>query len=358
MLAAFGIVFLFTYVGMKTELFGWDGRSIWMFKAKIFYFKNDIGAVSEFRRPELFFLNPDYPVFLPVLATAFAKVNGYWNDFVPKLALLMFPFAFIFWTMSSSRGVWDFSAKALFLTSLMSEHLWNGQADCAFALVGLAAVVSFQRAFEQRCQHWFQTGVTFLTVALSVKLESIFLGVGVLTAIFILNWKNLNFLKWRHLTGGLLGVFAFCFWRWITYKEQLANFYVLESASASWPARFQRLIHFSTYETIVRCFFLDPRMVSVLLTFILFGIGYAWKFGRKETRAIIFKENFFVLVALFVYIICLVLIWLFTPRDYLIYVSSSARRLALFPAAVILWIVLDSFLRFSNDSKISLRTAP
>tara|TARA_B100001093_G_scaffold367805_1_gene352703 strand:- start:4355 stop:4861 length:507 start_codon:yes stop_codon:yes gene_type:complete len=67
----------------------WDARSIWFFQAKVLFYDGELIKDSVWTNEAYEFSHLDYPKMLAVLAASVANIFGYWNEYLPKLALLV-----------------------------------------------------------------------------------------------------------------------------------------------------------------------------------------------------------------------------------------------------------------------------
>ena len=73
-------------ISLSSPVSDWDGRSIWLFNAKIIFFED---SLNNFFSYSPYYSHPDYPIFLPVLSATMAKLIGTWNEVLPKFSHLI-----------------------------------------------------------------------------------------------------------------------------------------------------------------------------------------------------------------------------------------------------------------------------
>lgn len=168
------IVALYGVLILTRPLAHWDARSIWFFHAKIIYFQ---GALSEQSGwSELLDAHADYPKLLPTLAAQVATVAGYWNEFLPKAALLVLlvPAAAGYFAFFKRPISWIFLISMAFFSTY--TELWNGYADGYFALYAGLAILALGRWSESRRPHDLLLGFAALGIVSCLKNEgSLFL---------------------------------------------------------------------------------------------------------------------------------------------------------------------------------------
>ncbi|HZT18830.1 MAG TPA: hypothetical protein VFA23_05460 [Dongiaceae bacterium] len=65
----------------------WDARIIWFFQGKMIFFAGEISPGIGLRLPAV--VHPDYPKLVPLLAAETAAMVGFWNEYLPKLSLVL-----------------------------------------------------------------------------------------------------------------------------------------------------------------------------------------------------------------------------------------------------------------------------
>jgi hypothetical protein len=183
------IVALYGVLILTRPLVHWDARSIWFFHAKIIYFQ---GALSEQSGwSELLDAHADYPKLLQTLAAQVAYVSGYWNEFLPKAALLvlLIPAAAGYFAFFKRPISWVFLISMAFFPTYL--EIWNGYADSYFALYAGLAILALGRWFESRRPHDLLLGLAALGIVSCLKNEGVLFLVCTAVAFFtvcILGW--------------------------------------------------------------------------------------------------------------------------------------------------------------------------
>jgi hypothetical protein len=116
----------------------WDARSIWFFHAKLIYFDKGFHDAGLWSAPAHAFSHPNYPVLFPILAAQAARIAGFWNETLPKLALfwLLSPALLLLGALSGRGRLFWVPAFLFFLAP--GIWLWNGYMDAYLAVfVGL-----------------------------------------------------------------------------------------------------------------------------------------------------------------------------------------------------------------------------
>lgn len=132
-LLVLGLVALFFTLKILGEpLAAWDARSTWFFHAKLM--RDSLLAHGHWGDPFIEFSHPGYPKLLPLLAAQVSRVAGYWNEYLPKAALLPLFFSALSGLIPFLRA--NFSSAGLFslLFLAVGPWLWNGYLDAYLAI--------------------------------------------------------------------------------------------------------------------------------------------------------------------------------------------------------------------------------
>jgi hypothetical protein len=158
---------------LGTPLSDWDARSIWFLHGKmIFYNHRTFDLAAGWDQPFASFSHVGYPKLVPVLAAQFALLSGYWNEYLPKAALvvLLVP-AMIALTSFVQRA----TVSALYLFVMMifglSSWLWNGYMDGYLALYVALSCLFFGRWLVSASTPDALCGIAFLAFTVSLKNE-------------------------------------------------------------------------------------------------------------------------------------------------------------------------------------------
>ncbi len=129
---------IFLIIILGTSIIAWDARSIWFFHGKRIYIDGSLYSQLD-KYPG--WSHGDYPTLLPALAASVARAFGYWNETLPKLAVLLAlsPVLVFFSRAFTSAALFN-----LWLTSMLlvcGAILLNGYVDAILALYCAAACV-------------------------------------------------------------------------------------------------------------------------------------------------------------------------------------------------------------------------
>ena len=134
-LILFLLVLIIIALGTPTD--SWDARSIWLFKAKEFFYDHSLISIKNNYAE---FSHNNYPSIAPAFAAGLSTLIGYWNEIYPKAGLTL---VFIPPLIIISR----FFDNNFFLISIsiilfiIGKFLVNGELDGLVALYFVSSVI-------------------------------------------------------------------------------------------------------------------------------------------------------------------------------------------------------------------------
>ena len=158
--AAFMIlIFIFSSILMSDPITDWDARSIWFYHAKVIYYTKDIWAHGQWAEQANIYTHLNYPKLFPLLAAQVASVFGFWNEYIPKLAiaLLASPIVAFFvesaWKTQRNHRAIAVNSLLLFMMLFMFDgagfYLTSGYMDGWVALYSICASMMLTTAIQQ-----------------------------------------------------------------------------------------------------------------------------------------------------------------------------------------------------------------
>jgi hypothetical protein len=125
-------IFLFALLWILTEpIRAWDARSIWFFHAKRIFIDNNLYAQLDGYAD---WSHNDYPPLLPSLAASLAKSFGFWNEYLPRISVLLalFPILLILKWIFNNQLAFNLWVLGILITCKIS--LINGHMDALLAI--------------------------------------------------------------------------------------------------------------------------------------------------------------------------------------------------------------------------------
>lgn len=139
-----GALAIFVTIILGTSIIAWDARSIWFFHGKRIFL--DSNLYSQLDKYPIW-SHSDYPTLVPALAASVARAFGYWNETLPKLAvvLVLCP-VLLFFARAFSTALFNFWMAAVLLIS--GFMLLNGYIDAILGLYCAAACVLLSEIYR------------------------------------------------------------------------------------------------------------------------------------------------------------------------------------------------------------------
>jgi len=316
------VLFIFPIVSLP--LSGWDARSIWFFHAKMIYSAGSIGQIAGWMDPAVVFSHPDYPNLVPALAAKIAFLSGFWNEYLPKISLIILLFPAIGVIITFCRRVGSFLFLLAVSLFTLNSFIWNGYMDGYLALYFGLAMLFIGRFFQKSKIDDLYSGLILLIFLVYIKNEGL---LALITGLFILlviqALRNLKigivtFFK-RNMHGFLLtGILLIPLAVWIFYKNQwgLSNDLGIGS-STSLELMVTRLKDNSIKIIIAR---LANQLQTALL---IVGLIY---FATVIHNTHIHQGVFPILAISAIYCVGIILVYLQTPVDLAWHLQTSVER--------------------------------
>ena len=122
-------------LGIPTD--SWDARSIWLFKAKEFFYDHSIISIKNNYAE---FSHNNYPSIAPAFAAGLSTLIGYWNEIYPKAGLtLMFIPPLIIISRFFDNNFFLISISIILF--IIGKFLVNGELDGLVALYFVSSVI-------------------------------------------------------------------------------------------------------------------------------------------------------------------------------------------------------------------------
>ncbi len=102
-------------------LLTWDARSIWFFHAKMIYVAGSFSQATGWTHPSAAWSHVHYPNLVPVLAAQVAYLKGFWNEYLPKAALIFVLVPAVLWLFTFARRSMSFALLLMLLPFSLGE---------------------------------------------------------------------------------------------------------------------------------------------------------------------------------------------------------------------------------------------
>ena len=167
----FATISVFVVITLGSSIAVWDARSIWFFHAKRIFFDATLYAQLD-KYPG--WSHSDYPTLFPALAASVARAFGYWNETLPKLAvvLILTP-ALLFFASAFRTASFNFLLAGVLI--VCGSTLLNGNVDAILALYCAAASVLLAKIYCNAFDRVETTPCWYLNAMFALFLANILL---------------------------------------------------------------------------------------------------------------------------------------------------------------------------------------
>jgi len=318
-----GLIILLAFPAAKIifePLSAWDARSIWYFHAKILYVDNGFNS-SSWIIPELSFSHVDYPKLNAILASQIASLIGYWNDYWPKLSLLV-----LLSVYQLGVAALPFKVGTSLLISLMGiatggYFLWTGYMDGYLALFTLLSALFLALSLQRIQSRYYLPGLASLAIVIQLKYEGIIIAPILFGLFLCFYWMGKE--KRRLSITDWVILFPFvptAIWYFIRFHFKINN----DMAERfDWSTLGDRLFSFSYWSDFGYYYLFRTDLRYGLPLFLIWVLAYTKKSRKKLSPAF-----FFVISAFATYSASLFVVFLCTYWDPSTHMNCSIDRLA------------------------------
>ena len=155
-------------------IWDFDARSIWFFAAKIIYFAHGLHGPSAWNFPNAYFYHQDYPKLVPVLAAQIARAIGFWNEYLPKIALFALIVPAITFCFEFRGRAWSVIILLLAFFGIPGSLLWTGYMDGFIGIYAGLGILFWLRTRETKSLRQMAVSVLSLAIVCSLKEEGHF----------------------------------------------------------------------------------------------------------------------------------------------------------------------------------------
>ena len=307
----FLILFLLALIvislGIPTD--SWDARSIWLFKAKEFFYDHSIISIKNNYAE---FSHNNYPSIAPAFAAGLSTLIGYWNEIYPKAGLT---FMFIPPLIIISR----FFDNNFFLISIsiilfiIGKFLVNGELDGLVALYFVSSLIIIYNLKNLNNDIFYQCLILifFLIILSLLKIE----GVVLLICSFI--GSMLTFYKKKYLCKNLIisffvSIIPVLIWNYFCIYNNIGNTnsnYIFDINDFN-----NRILYLKNYILIFEYLLLNEKFLFSLIVFLVSTIYI------KNKDILIYVSSISLIYILFLFIV-----YLSTPLDLEWHLNSANR---------------------------------
>lgn len=325
-----GIFFLGCLWVLTEPVGDWDARSIWFFHAKRIFIDNNLYAQLD---NYALWSHNDYPPLLPSLAASIAKSFGFWNEYLPRISILLtiFPILLIAkWLFNNQLA---FNLWILGLLVICKINLINGYMDSLLAIYiasGCLLISKIYLSTKNKSEHYFPL-ILILTSLPLIKNEGL-----LATLIFILLLMPRFNKETIYVALSILSIFIYLlFWK---YPLILNNIHSDLFSSDVFSIITQRIQNLDELILILK------NIIKQLWIFLLISLGFLMNYKKIEKITLVFL--FFILA----YVGAIFIIYMLSPHDLNWHLHTSIKRTML-PIKVCILAMLV-YLQFSFKSSL------
>jgi hypothetical protein len=329
-------IFFFGCLWVLTEpVTDWDARSIWFFHAKRIFIDNHLYAQLDNYAP---WSHNDYPPLLPSLAASIAKSLGFWNEYLPRISILLalFPILLISkWLFSNQLA---FNLWVLGLLLICKTSLINGYMDSLLAIYiasGCLLITKIYSNTKNKSQYYFPLILVLASLPL-IKNEGL-----LATLIFILLLIPRFNKETIYVALSILSISIYLlFWK---YPLILNNIHSDLFSSDVFSIITQR-IH--NPDEIILIF---KSIIKQLWIFLLIPLGLLVKYKKIEKITLLFA------CFIFTYLAAMVVIYILSPHNLSWHLNTSIKRtmlpikVCIFSMLIYLQFSLKSFKKYNTN---------
>ena len=307
----FLILFLLALIiiSLGTPTDSWDARSIWLFKAKEFFYDHSIISVKNNYAE---FSHNNYPSIAPAFIAGLSTLIGYWNEIFPKAGLtLMFIPPLIIISRFFDNNFFLISISIILF--IIGKFLVNGELDGLVALYFVSSVIIIYNLKNLNNDIFYQCLILifFLIILSLLKAE----GAVLLICSFI--GSMLTFYKKKYLCKNLIisffvSIIPVLIWNYFCIYNNIGNtnnnniFNINDFTN--------RILYLKNYILIFEYLLLNEKFLFSLIVFLVSTIYI------KNKDILIYVSSISLIYILFLFII-----YLSTPLDLEWHLNSANR---------------------------------
>ena len=328
------LLFFLILLVLGHPLEDWDARSIWFFHAKRIFIDDNLYAQLDNYMP---WSHNDYPVLIPALAATFAKTLGFWNEYLPKLSLILVILPAILIHKKLFNNTYLFNIWLIGIIFIIGKFLINGYMDGILALYTSASVLFLSNIYLMKDIDKKNYALFFLVLVTLpfIKNEGFLVLILILICLFPKIISNLKLLSYF-----LLSIIPYLvIWKFPVMYSLITNDLFPENISQRFVSR---LFNPTDLILIAKYFFHQLGLFFIIL------ILFIYKNKAEYSRV------YMVLLFIILYTLSIVLIYLITPYDLTWHLGTSAERAFLTIKVCVFSMIL--FMSF-HEKKIPIKMA-
>jgi len=307
----FLILFLFglIVISLGTPTDSWDARSIWLFKAKEFFYDHSLISVKNNYAE---FSHNNYPSIAPAFAAGLSTLIGYWNEIYPKAGLtLMFIPPLIIISRFFDNNFFLISISIILF--IIGKFLVNGELDGLVALYFVSSAIIIYNLKNLNNDIFYQSLILifFLIILSLLKAEgTLLLLCSFIGSMFIFYKKK--YLCKKLIISFFVSIIPVLIWNYFCIYNNIGNtnndniFNINNFA--------YRILYLKNYILIFEYLLLNEKFLFGLIVFLVSTIYI------KNKDILIYVSSISLIYILFLFIV-----YLSTPLDLEWHLNSANR---------------------------------
>ena len=198
-------------ISLSSSVSDWDGRSIWLFNAKIIFYVDNLNNYFSYSP---YYSKPDYSIFVPILSATIAKLSGVWNEILPKIShfiLSVPPIILLTKNFNKKISLFIFIILILFV---YEKRIINGEVDVLLSLYSISLISLLSKLVNDK-NHLLAdyTLILFHVIFLTLlKMEGLALAFCIFVSFYIINLKSNKNLSLKLFFIFILGYIPIFLW--------------------------------------------------------------------------------------------------------------------------------------------------
>ena len=307
----FLILFLLALIiiSLGTPTDSWDARSIWLFKAKEFFYDHSIISIKNNYAE---FSHNNYPSIAPAFAAGLSTLIGHWNEIYPKAGFtLMFIPPLIIISRFFDNNFFLISISIILF--IVGKFLVNGELDGLVALYFVSSVIIIYNLKNLNNDIFYQCLILifFLIILSLLKAEGIVLLLCSFIGSMFIFYKK-KYLYKNLIISFFVSIIPVLIWNYFCIYNNIGNtnsnniFNINDFAN--------RILYLKNYILIFEYLLLNEKFLFGLILFLVSTIYI------KNKDILIYVSSISLIYILFLFII-----YLSTPLDLEWHLNSANR---------------------------------
>ena len=279
------VLILLCFISLSSPVSDWDGRSIWLFNAKIIFYIDNLNNYFSYSP---YYSKPDYSIFVPVLSATIAKLSGVWNEILPKIShfiLAVPPIILLTKNFNKKISLFIFIILILFV---YEKRIINGENDVLLSLYSISLIYLLSKLVNNK-YHLLSDytlilfHVLFLTL---LKMEGLALAFCILLSFYIINLKRNKNLSLKLFFIFILGYIPIFLWILYTKYAGAAGGGIeissVQKMMSGGERFFENLFNFKFILYLISKIIINKQMLISLIIFIFVLSKYIYFNENKK----------------------------------------------------------------------------